>query len=76
MSYSWYQSQPWIRIKTYELENFIFRVFVENQASVQFRRFSSNLNMNFFSYLESTRRDDLIGGWHVAGGGRTRRHVH
>ena len=31
--------------------------------------------MKIFTYLESTRRDDQIGGWHVAGDGRTRPHA-
>ena len=75
MSYIWYQSQPWIRIKTYELEYFIFLGFIPNQVSVQFRKLSSNQNLNFIAYLESTRRDEKIGGWHVTGGGRMRPHA-
>ena len=31
--------------------------------------------MKIFTYLESTRRDDQIGGWHVAGDGRTCPHA-
>ena len=53
----------------------LFLGFYSNQASVQFRKFSSNQNLNFFAYLESTRRDDQIGGLHVAGGHRKRPHV-
>ena len=53
----------------------LFLGFYSNQASVQFRRFSSNQNLNFFAYLESTRRDEKIGGWHVAGGGQTHPHA-
>ena len=75
VSYSWYQSQPWIRIKTYELEYFIFLGFIPNQVSVQFRKLSSNQKLNFIAYLKSTRRDEKIGGWHVTGGGRTRPHA-
>ena len=76
VSYSWYQSQPWIRIQNIRNWRILFFGFSSNLASIQFRRFSSNPNMNIFTYLESTRRDDQIGGWHVAGGGRTRRHAH
>ena len=36
---------------------------------------SSNQNLNFIAYLESTRQDENIGGWHVTGGGRTRPHA-
>ena len=36
---------------------------------------SSNQNLNFIAYLESTREDEKIGGWHVTGGGRTLPHA-
>ena len=36
---------------------------------------SSNQNLNFIAYLESTRQDEKIGGWHVTGGGRMRPHA-
>ena len=75
MSYSWYQSQPWIRIKTYGIGIFYFFGFYSNKVSVQFRKLSSNQNSNFIAYLESTRRDEKIGGWHVTKGGRTRHHA-
>ena len=50
----------------------LFLGFYSNKVSVQFRKLSSNQNSNFIAYLESTRRDKKIGGWHVAGGGWTR----
>ena len=55
--------------------NILFFGFYSNQVSVQFRKFSSNQNLNFIAYLESTRQDEKIGGWHVTGGGRTRPHA-
>ena len=57
-----------------ELEKF-FLGFMKIAHSVQFRSFSINPKLNIFAYLESTRRDDQIGGWPVAGGGRTRPHA-
>ena len=36
---------------------------------------SSNKNLNFIAYLESTPQDEKIDGWHVTGGGRTRPHA-
>ena len=53
----------------------LFLGFYSNQASVKFWRFSSYQNLNFFAYLESTRRDEKISGWHVAGGGQTHPHA-
>ena len=52
-----------------------FLGFMKIAHSVQFRSFSINPKLNIFAYLESTRRDDHIGGWHVVGNGRTRRHA-
>ena len=54
-------------------ENFLG--FLKIEHSVQFRGFSINPKLNIFTYLESTRRDDHNGGWHVAGNRRTRRHA-
>ena len=58
-----------------ELEIFFFLGFIQIGHSVKFRRFSTNPKMNIFTYLESTRQHDQIGGWHVAGGGQTRPHA-
>ena len=55
--------------------NILFFGFYSNQVSVQLRKLSSNQNLKFIAYLESTRRDEKIGGWHVAGGGRKRPHA-
>ena len=55
--------------------NMLFFGFSSNLVSIQFRKLSSNKNLNFIAYLESTRQDEKIGGWHVAGGGRTRPHA-
>ena len=38
-------------------------------------KFFNRRKLNFITYLESTRRDENIDGWHVAGGGRTRHHA-
>ena len=38
-------------------------------------KFFIRLKLNFITYLESTRRDEKIDAWHVAGGSRTRRHA-
>ena len=53
----------------------LFLGFLQIGHSVQFRSFSINPKLNIFAYLESTRRDDQIGGWPVDGGGRTRPHA-
>ena len=55
--------------------NILFFGFYSNKVSIQFRKLSSNQNPNFIAYLESTRQDEKIGGWHVTGGGRTRPHA-
>ena len=52
-----------------------FLGFLQIGHSVQFRGFSINPKLNIFTYLESTRRDDHNGGWHVAGNRRTRPHA-
>ena len=49
--------------------------FLKIAHSVQIRGFSIYPKLNIFAYLESTRRDDHNGGWHVAGNGRTRPHA-
>ena len=49
--------------------------FLKIAHSVQFRGFSISPKLNIFTYLESTRRDDHNGGWHVAGNRRTRPHA-
>ena len=75
VSYSWYQSQPWIRIQNIRNWRNFFLGFMKIAHSVQFQSFSINPKLNIFAYLESTRREDHIGGWPVAGGGRTRPHA-
>ena len=52
-----------------------FLGFLKNAHSVQFRGFSIHPKLNIFTYLESTRRDDHNGGWHVAGNRRTPPHA-
>ena len=54
--------------------NILFFGFYSNKVSVQFRKLYSNQNLNFIAYLESTRQDEKIGGWHVTREGRTRPH--
>ena len=75
-------SYPTVGIRAnHELEskhmhwNILFFGFYSNKVSVQFRKLYSNQNLNFIAYLESTRQDEKIGGWHVTGGGRTRPHA-
>ena len=75
VSYSWYQSQPWIRTQNIRIWRKIFGFSGKSKHSVQFRGFSIHPKLNIFTYLESTRRDDHNGGWHVAGNRRTRPHA-
>ena len=64
-----------LEFKAYESEYVYFLGFLQIGHSVQFRSFSTTPKLNIFTYLESTQRDDQIGGWPIAGGGRTRPHA-
>ena len=78
MSYSWYQSQPWIRIKTYGIGIFYFLGFIQIRFLSSFGNFlqiKTKILLHIWNLLDETRR--LVGGTspEEAGCALTRRHA-
>ena len=78
MSYSWYQSQPWIRIKTYGIGIIYFLGFIQIRFLSSFGNFlqiKTQILLHIWNLLDETRRS--VGGTSPEEAGRalTRRHA-
>ena len=63
VSYNWYQSQPWIRIKTYEIGIFYFLGFIQIRFLSSFGNFlqiKTRILLHIWNLLDETRRS--VGG--------------
>ena len=77
MSYIWYQSQPWIKIKTYGIGIFYFLGFIQIRFLSSFGNFlqiKTRILLHIWNLLDETRRS--VGGTSLEEAGRALTHRH